>query len=171
MYSSYSSVDFMLLVVGLKLLNTFSFDFSRQSFSAYPLLSWNSFCRPGWPQTHRDQPASTHRVLGLKACVPIAQLGLELIQFDETLKLLVLHIKLQVSVVPDLPSMETVSSKGHNQMRCFLIANRKLTREFVNCFTGNKTNPLILTFTKEYWDTVTHGFVKQNNLHCQQFAL
>lgn len=51
-------------------------------------------------------------------------------------------------------------------MRCFLKAKRKLTREFVNCFTGNKTNPLILTFTKEYWDTVTHGFVKQNNLHC-----
>jgi hypothetical protein len=25
------------------------FGFSRQGFSVYPLLSWNSLCRPGWP--------------------------------------------------------------------------------------------------------------------------
>jgi hypothetical protein len=27
----------------------FSFGFSRQGFSVYPCLSWNSLCRPGWP--------------------------------------------------------------------------------------------------------------------------
>jgi hypothetical protein len=30
-------------------------------------LSLNSFCRPGWPQTHRDPPDPASRVLGLKA--------------------------------------------------------------------------------------------------------
>ena len=28
----------------------------------------NSLCRPGWPQTHRDPPASASWVLGLKVC-------------------------------------------------------------------------------------------------------
>ncbi|XP_050006399.1 XK-related protein 8 isoform X2 [Alexandromys fortis] len=31
-------------------------------------LSWNSLCRPDWPLTHRDPPASASRVLGLKVC-------------------------------------------------------------------------------------------------------
>ena len=41
--------------------------FWRQSFSV-PLLSWNSLCRPGWPQIHSDPPASASQVLGLKMC-------------------------------------------------------------------------------------------------------
>jgi hypothetical protein len=28
--------------------------FSRQGFSVYPWLSWNSLCRPGWPQTQKS---------------------------------------------------------------------------------------------------------------------
>jgi hypothetical protein len=28
--------------------------FSRQGFSVYPWLSWNSLCRPGWPRTHKS---------------------------------------------------------------------------------------------------------------------
>ena len=31
-------------------------------------LSWNSLCRPGWPQIHKDSPASASTVLGSKAC-------------------------------------------------------------------------------------------------------
>ena len=31
-------------------------------------LSWNSLCRPGWPRTYKDIPASTSWVLGLMAC-------------------------------------------------------------------------------------------------------
>ena len=30
------------------------FCFSRQGFSVCPRLSWNSLCRPGWPQTQRS---------------------------------------------------------------------------------------------------------------------
>ena len=30
------------------------FVFQDTSFSMYPLLSWNSLCRLGWPWTHRD---------------------------------------------------------------------------------------------------------------------
>jgi hypothetical protein len=38
----------------------------RQGFSVQQLkLSWNSLCRPGWPHTHRDLPASASRVMGL----------------------------------------------------------------------------------------------------------
>jgi hypothetical protein len=29
------------------------FYFPRQVFSVYPWLSWNSLCRPGWPQTQK----------------------------------------------------------------------------------------------------------------------
>ena len=47
--------------------------FSRQGFSVYPCLSWNSHCRPGWPRTHRVLPASASRGLGLKACATKAQ--------------------------------------------------------------------------------------------------
>jgi hypothetical protein len=28
--------------------------FSRQGFSVYPWLSWNSLCRPGWPPTQKS---------------------------------------------------------------------------------------------------------------------
>jgi hypothetical protein len=34
-------------------------------------IVWNSLCRPGWPQTHRDPPASASQVLGLKVCITI----------------------------------------------------------------------------------------------------
>jgi hypothetical protein len=30
------------------------FGFSRQGFSVWPWLSWNSLCRPGWPQTQKS---------------------------------------------------------------------------------------------------------------------
>jgi hypothetical protein len=30
------------------------FGFLRQGFSVKPWLSWNSFCRPGWPQTQKS---------------------------------------------------------------------------------------------------------------------
>jgi hypothetical protein len=30
------------------------FFFSRQRFSVQPWLSWNSFCRPGWPRTQKS---------------------------------------------------------------------------------------------------------------------
>jgi hypothetical protein len=32
----------------------FFFGFSRQGFSVLPWLSWNSRCRPGWPQTQKS---------------------------------------------------------------------------------------------------------------------
>jgi hypothetical protein len=32
----------------------FCFGFSRQGFSVWPWLSWNSLCRPGWPRTQRS---------------------------------------------------------------------------------------------------------------------
>lgn len=97
---------------------------------------------------------------------PIAQLGLELIYIDDTLKLLVLYSKLQVSVVPDFQAWTQSLPQRTQSNEMSLKAKGKLTREFANCFTGNKTNPPILTFTKAYSDTVTHGFAKQNNLHC-----
>lgn len=40
-------------------------------WDSIPLLSWlawNSLCTPHWPWAHRDPPASTFRVLTLKAC-------------------------------------------------------------------------------------------------------
>ena len=53
--------------------------FLGQSFSMYPWLSWNSLCRPGWLQTHRDPPASVFasQVLGLQAYATTIQLVLE----------------------------------------------------------------------------------------------
>ena len=33
-----------------------------------PRLFWDSLCRPGWPQTHRDPPASSSQILELKVC-------------------------------------------------------------------------------------------------------
>lgn len=30
------------------------FGFSRQGFSMWSRLSWNSLCKPSWPQTHRS---------------------------------------------------------------------------------------------------------------------
>jgi hypothetical protein len=44
--------------------------FSRQVFSVQSWLSWNSFCRPGWPRTQK----SASQVLGLKACATTARL-------------------------------------------------------------------------------------------------
>ena len=35
-------------------------------FLRQPWLSWNPLCGPGWPQTHRNPPASAFLVLGLK---------------------------------------------------------------------------------------------------------
>lgn len=34
----------------------------------HPWLAWNSLCRPGWPQTYRDSPASVSQVLELNMC-------------------------------------------------------------------------------------------------------
>jgi hypothetical protein len=34
-----------------------------------PWLSWNSLCRPGWPQTYRVLPASASWVLEFKVCL------------------------------------------------------------------------------------------------------
>jgi len=39
-----------------------------QGHTMQPWLSWNSLCRPGCPQNHRDSPASASLVLGSKAC-------------------------------------------------------------------------------------------------------
>ena len=30
--------------------------------------AWSSHSRPGWPQTHRDPPASASQILGLNMC-------------------------------------------------------------------------------------------------------
>ena len=40
------------------------------SFGACP---GTSSCRPGWPRTHRDLPASASLVLGVKKCITTAQ--------------------------------------------------------------------------------------------------
>jgi hypothetical protein len=34
------------------------------------MLAVPELCRPGWPQTHGDLPASASKVLGLKMCAP-----------------------------------------------------------------------------------------------------
>lgn len=52
--------------------------FWRQGFSVSNprRLSWNSLCKQGRPQTHRNPPASASQVLGSRACVPQPQLDL-----------------------------------------------------------------------------------------------
>ena len=40
------------------------------SFGSCPVTS---SCKPGWPWTHRDPPASASRMLGLKACATTVQ--------------------------------------------------------------------------------------------------
>jgi hypothetical protein len=37
-------------------------------------MFWNYLCRPGWPGTHRNPPASVSQVLGSKVCTNITQL-------------------------------------------------------------------------------------------------
>jgi hypothetical protein len=46
----------------------FFFCFWRQGFFVQVWLSWNLICRPSWPWTLKDLPASTSLVLRLKAC-------------------------------------------------------------------------------------------------------
>ena len=52
----------------------FLFHFSvlilRQGFPVWLYPSWNDVCRPGWPWTHSDLPASVFWVLALKAYAP-----------------------------------------------------------------------------------------------------
>lgn len=84
---------------------------------------------------------------------------------DDTLRLLALPIKLQVSVVPDLPSMEAKSPQRTQLDEMLLKATRKLTKELMNCFTGNKTNPLIFNLQERTLGDCC-SFAKQNNLHC-----
>ena len=56
-------------------LGLFLFHFSRQGFLCVAALDVLELflCRPDWPQTHRDPPASASRVLRLKACTTTAQ--------------------------------------------------------------------------------------------------
>jgi hypothetical protein len=37
-------------------------------------MAWNLLCRPGYPQTHRDLPASAFQVLGSEAYATTAAL-------------------------------------------------------------------------------------------------
>jgi hypothetical protein len=53
----------------------------------YPWLSWNSLCRPGWPQTLRDPLAFASPVLGLTLCAIITPwLRLHLLVYEIWLK-------------------------------------------------------------------------------------
>ena len=47
---------------------SFSFLFFLSFFLSFFFCPGTSSCRPGWPRTHRDPPASAFRVLGLKVC-------------------------------------------------------------------------------------------------------
>jgi hypothetical protein len=48
-------VCLFVLVLGFFVCLFVWFGFSRQGFSVYPWLSWNSLCRPpGWPRTQRS---------------------------------------------------------------------------------------------------------------------
>ena len=49
--------------------------FVRQCRSMSSWLAWISICRPSWPQTHKDPPASASQVLWLKAYTTTAQPG------------------------------------------------------------------------------------------------
>jgi hypothetical protein len=56
------------LIVPLTQLLIIPFLFiSRQGFSVYPWLSWNSLCRPGWPRTSKSACLCLASA-GLKAC-------------------------------------------------------------------------------------------------------
>jgi hypothetical protein len=44
--------------------------FLRQRPTVYPWLSWNSLCRPGWPQTQRALPASEFVCVGQRSTTP-----------------------------------------------------------------------------------------------------
>ncbi|XP_049987075.1 arf-GAP domain and FG repeat-containing protein 2 isoform X2 [Alexandromys fortis] len=56
------SYSFCCFGFGLYFLFVCLFFFSKQ----FLWLSWNSHCRPGWPQTHRDLPASASLSAGIK---------------------------------------------------------------------------------------------------------
>jgi fatty acid desaturase len=45
---------FLCFVLLFVLICFVLFCFSRQGFSVQPWLSWNSLCRPGWPQTQKS---------------------------------------------------------------------------------------------------------------------
>jgi hypothetical protein len=73
-HSLNSVVVFCFLVFWFVCLFVFVFVFfSKQGFSVYPWLSWNSLCRPHWPRTQKST-SSASQVLGLKACAITAWL-------------------------------------------------------------------------------------------------
>ena len=41
----------------METFQVFLFLFLRQDVIVYPRPAYNSLCRPGWPQTHKDSPA------------------------------------------------------------------------------------------------------------------
>ena len=43
----------------------------KTGFLYVDLVSWNSLCRLGWPQAHRDLPASVYWVLEIKVCTTV----------------------------------------------------------------------------------------------------
>ena len=57
-YPPWCKVSSFKLFKNHNLFFFFFFGFLRQGFSVYTWLSWNSLCRPGWPQTQRAQPVS-----------------------------------------------------------------------------------------------------------------
>ena len=72
-------------------------------------------CRPGWPQTHKDSPASASWVLGLKACTTTTWLYLFL---------LFIFVKLYICLCsPSLPllSSSTPSQGSHAPRRSCLF--------------------------------------------------
>jgi hypothetical protein len=62
------SLTELFLSVSLSVCLSLCLSLSLSLLPPPPGLSLNSLCRPGWPWTQRDLPATASQVLGLKMC-------------------------------------------------------------------------------------------------------
>jgi hypothetical protein len=72
---------------------------SRQGFSVWPWLSWNSLCRPGWPRTQKS------------ACLCLPSVGIKGVRHHARLDTKNLR-RPSASACPQIP-LGSLCSKGH----------------------------------------------------------
>lgn len=82
----------------------------RQSLTIWPQMTWNSLCRPGWPWTHNNPPASASWVLEFKVCttMPCLEWVLLLLAPETWLNKLAIVAKLDMRIKTGKTSLSSL---------------------------------------------------------------